>query len=410
MQKIITSISIVAILATGGLIFGLGGGSDLLVDAEEAYTVTSTADVITSTDKFDAVSFVTGGEIPTDGSGGAFGFGVITDAGLEAIAVTTTHAGVKDSVAQADASDPVFHNHYVALEDLEDDSLCPGLQVRDITFQEPGDAAVTDNKVSMTDVPYSFAGTHSLTGDEISFMSDHNVGMAVSFTINPVDGDGNTSVTDIAAVCINDVKPADEISVGEGMMMMDYEKSHLDVEQTTIATDSSEIERATFFAHDSIPTDGSGGAFGFGVITDAGLEAIAVTTTHAGVKDSVAQADASDPVFHNHYVALEDLEDDSLCPGLQVRDITFQEPGDAAVTDNKVSMTDVPYSFAGTHSLTGDEISFMSDHNVGMAVSFTINPVDGDGNTSVTDIAAVCINDVKPADNQYTLPKFWSQW
>ena len=43
MQKIVTSISIVAILATGGLIFGLGGGSDLLVDAEEAYTVTSTA-------------------------------------------------------------------------------------------------------------------------------------------------------------------------------------------------------------------------------------------------------------------------------------------------------------------------------------------------------------------------------
>lgn len=79
------------------------------------------------------------------------------------------------------------------------------------------------------------------------------------------------------------------------------------------------------------------------------------------------------------------------------------------VANNKASMTGVLYSCAGTHSLSGDEISFASDHNVGMAVSFTINPVDGNGNTNVTDIAAVCINYVAPADNVRVLPKFWSQ-
>lgn len=60
-----------------------------------------------------------------------------------------------------------------------------------------------------------------------------------------------------------------------------------------------------------------------GVISGAGLDAIIVTTTHAGVYDSEAQVDKDDPSFHNHYVALEDLPDDAKYPGPQVRDISF---------------------------------------------------------------------------------------
>ena len=48
----------------------------------------------------------------------------------------------------------------------------------------------------------------------------------------------------------------------------------------------------------SIPEDGSGGAFGYGIITGTGV--VIVTTL-----DSEAQnGNANNPVFHNHYVKL----------------------------------------------------------------------------------------------------------
>ena len=78
------------------------------------------------------------------------------------------------------------------------------------------------------------------------------------------------------------------------------------------------------------------------------------------------------------------------------------------IRNNRAVVEDVPYYFAGTHSLTGDNVSFRGDSSVGMVVAFTINPVDGDGNTSVTDIHAVCIENVTPVDNLYILPSFWS--
>jgi len=177
---------------------------------------------------------------------------------------------------------------------------------------------------------------------------------------------------------------------------VDAMESFLDVEKTKIVTDSSELEEAQFEAKGNMPTDGTGGAFGYGVITGAGLNAIIVTTTHGGVLDSEAQTSASDPVFHNHYVALQDstVDGSGLCPGLEVRDITWQQPGDVQVNDEKVTMEDTPYYFAGTHSLSSAPISFLADENVSLAVSFTIDPVDGSGDTSLNDIQAVCINEV----------------
>lgn len=181
---------------------------------------------------------------------------------------------------------------------------------------------------------------------------------------------------------------------------VDAAGSFLDVKKAKVVTDSSELEKAKFSTKGQIPTDGSGGAFGFGVITGAGLEAISVTTTHAGVLDSEAQlGNANNPVFHNHYVALQDSQTvgTTYCPGFEVRDITWQEPGDVDVDDKKANMEDVPYYFAGTHSLSGAPINFLADENVGMAVSFTIDPVDATGTTNAVDIQAVCINDVAPA-------------
>lgn len=180
---------------------------------------------------------------------------------------------------------------------------------------------------------------------------------------------------------------------------VDAAGSFLDVKKAKVTIDDDEFEKAKIKTNAKIPKNGDGGAFGYGIISGAGLEAIAVTTTHGGVQDSEAQSDASDPVFHNHYVALQDSQavGTGLCPGLEVRDITWQEPGDVKVKGKKATMKDVPFSFSGTHSLSGADISFNADGNVGAVVSFTIDPVDGDGNTSVTDIQAVCINDVSAA-------------
>lgn len=141
------------------------------------------------------------------------------------------------------------------------------------------------------------------------------------------------------------------------------------------------------------------GAYGYGVITSAGLDGILVTTTHGGIQDSAAQTDAFDASFHNHYVALTDngnIKD--ACPGLEVVDITWDAPGDVIVLDN-VAVFDGPAKFKSTHSLTGEKLKFKTHGPVGAVVSFTIDPVDADGDTieDVADLAAVCINDVTPA-------------
>ena len=182
--------------------------------------------------------------------------------------------------------------------------------------------------------------------------------------------------------------------VMEEAMMEDAMMSISYITKSAVITDSSELEKVRIYTGIEVPTDGSGGAFGYGVISGAGLEAIIVTTTHAGVYDSIAQEDADDASFHNHYVTLHDLEDDAKCPGLEVKDISFQEPGDVSVSGKIVVIEDTPYYFGGTHSLSQENISFNSDMEVGNIVYFTIDPVNADGETSVTDIAAVCINDV----------------
>ena len=169
--------------------------------------------------------------------------------------------------------------------------------------------------------------------------------------------------------------------------------SFLDVKKAKITTDSTEFEQAKIETKAKIETTG---AYGYGIISGAGLEAIAVTTTHGGVWDSEAQVDANDASFHNHYVALQDSQDldpligTGLCPGLEVRDITWQATGDVEIKNKKAIMEDVPYYFAGTHSLSGDNISFLADGNIGNVISFTIAPVFN----GLGEIDAVCINDV----------------
>ncbi|WP_299292326.1 hypothetical protein [Nitrosopumilus sp.] len=205
--KTLLGISVAAIFAIGIIASPIG------VDAAGSFLDVKKAKVvIDDDDEFEKAKIKTNAKVLEVG---AYGYGIISGAGLEAIAVTTTHGGVLDSEAQTDASDASFHNHYVALQDSQDPNpeigtgLCPGLEVRDITWEEPGDVKIKGKKATMKDVPFSFSGTHSLSGDDISFNADGNVGAVVSFTIAPVfNGAGG-----IDAVCINDVTPAEKLKV-----------------------------------------------------------------------------------------------------------------------------------------------------------------------------------------------------
>ncbi|MBA2483960.1 MAG: hypothetical protein H0V39_05990 [Nitrosomonas sp.] len=135
------------------------------------------------------------------------------------------------------------------------------------------------------------------------------------------------------------------------------------------------------------------GAYGYGVITKAGLNGILVTTTHGGVLDSAMQTDASDARFHNHYLSLQDSKKDGsgLCPTFEVKDISWDAPGDVTVLED-TAVFDGPTKYKSTHSLTGKEVSFRNLGPIGSVVSFTITPVDGKGNFSVDPIDAVCID------------------
>jgi hypothetical protein len=175
----------------------------------------------------------------------------------------------------------------------------------------------------------------------------------------------------------------------------------LDIERATVDISDHKLNKAKIQTESHIPTDGSEGAFGYGIITDRGLEAVIITTTHAGVYDSEEQDDAGDPVFHNHYVAL--AEDRDKCgKDPKVEKITFESPGEVDIQKKNAILENVPLKFKGT-SVTpvtdeedvefGKDIKFKAGNDVDNVVSFKLEPqFDGD------DIEAVCVTDIEPAD------------
>jgi hypothetical protein len=164
----------------------------------------------------------------------------------------------------------------------------------------------------------------------------------------------------------------------------------LTVKAQVLVTDSI---RAKILAHGIIPTDGTGGAFGYGILTDAGLDGVIVTTTHGGVLDSEKQSSAADTVFHNHYVKLGTGVSGLCGDDAEVVDITFQSPGAVAISGNKVKLGPEPFSFTGTSSLSGDPLTVTPGSDVQDVVSFKLDPkFDNEGN-----LAAVCVTDITSA-------------
>jgi hypothetical protein len=163
---------------------------------------------VTTNDELDA-TLITQGEIPTDGSEGAFGYGILTNDG-DAILVSTTHAGVLDSEEQNYILDPTWHNHLVRLGDVEQCKESPGIV--DITWQSPGEVEINDNNAEITDVPTDeFEGWHSITGEELSMTLGEDVSNVVSFRLDPVFDKENG----LQAVCVTDITPAEDINVNQ---------------------------------------------------------------------------------------------------------------------------------------------------------------------------------------------------
>jgi hypothetical protein len=151
---------------------------------------------------------ITEGMIPTDGTGGAFGYGILTEDG-DAILVATTHAGVLDSEEQNYILDPTWHNHFVRLgDDVEQCGEDQG--VVDITWQSPGEVRIDDNTARISGVPTDeFEGWDSITGEELSMTLGQDVSNVVSFKLDPVfdEEDG------LQAVCVTDITPAEDVDV-----------------------------------------------------------------------------------------------------------------------------------------------------------------------------------------------------
>lgn len=162
----------------------------------------------------DAVLY-TGGTIPKDGSGGAFGYGIITRAGLDAVIVATTHQGVKDSVDQGSDAGPVWHTHFVRLG-FGITGLCgTNPEIQAITFQEPGRVVVVGSIAILQLIPSSFTGTDALTGHLLTLTPGHNVQNVVSFELVPI------SQGSVHAVCVVNIKDAQHIVKNPGDIIGD---------------------------------------------------------------------------------------------------------------------------------------------------------------------------------------------
>ena len=168
-------------------------------------------------------------------------------------------------------------------------------------------------------------------------------------------------------------------------------ESFLNIEKAEVAA-NGELE-ATLTAEGLIPTDGSEGAFGYGILTEDG-DAIVVVTTHAGVLDSEEQSSMEDPTWHTHLVRLGDIAECGEDQG--VIDITWQSPGEVEINDNIASVSGVGTDeFEGSNSITSEDLTMRLGEDVSNVVSFRLNPIFDEQ----AGLQAVCVTDITAVDD-----------
>lgn len=141
---------------------------------------------------------------------GAYGFGILTEKGLDGVMVATTHGGVLDSEVQVDANDPAWHTHYVKLGQGVSGLCGENPEVVDITFQAPGYLATKNKMMVLKNLPATFNGTSSLSGNGLTVEPGTTVGNVVAFSLEPkFDGDA------LKAVCVTEITPAHHLTMAE---------------------------------------------------------------------------------------------------------------------------------------------------------------------------------------------------
>jgi hypothetical protein len=187
-----------------GFIGTIFDASPVFASTAESFLTIERANVLTNDDDdFTIELTVEGLLIPTNGTEGTFGYGVLMDEG-DTILVTHTHPGILDSEAQSFIEDPVWHNHFVKLGDVEQCEEDQG--IIDITWQSPGVVTIDDNAARINDVPTDeFEGWDSITGEPLSMMLGEDVANVISFKLDPVFGENG-----LEAVCVTDKRSAEE--------------------------------------------------------------------------------------------------------------------------------------------------------------------------------------------------------
>ena len=170
----------------------------------------------------------------------------------------------------------------------------------------------------------------------------------------------------------------------ENLVMIENASVRVDLDQNQLG--------ARFTSEGPISTNGTEGAFGYGILSH---NATLVTHTHRGVLDSEDQSSSEDPIWHNHFVSLGNFPDTPIVEqcgeNLGVVDITWQSPGEVRIDDNNATISGIPTEeFEGTDSITGEPLS-MTLGGVGQGfsvVSFRLNPVFGEDG-----LEAICLTD-----------------
>jgi hypothetical protein len=176
-------------------------------------------------------------------------------------------------------------------------------------------------------------------------------------------------------------------------------ESFLTIERAIVSIDEDNEELTTELDVEGllIPTNGTEGAFGYGILTDEG-DTILIAHTHTGVLDSEAQRFIEDPIWHNHFVKLGDVEQCGEDQG--VVDITWQSPGEVGIDDNIATISGIPTDeFEGWDSITGEPLSMTLGEDVSEVISFKLDPVfdEEDG------LEAVCVTHIRSAEEEVNI-------
>jgi hypothetical protein len=175
-------------------------------------------------------------------------------------------------------------------------------------------------------------------------------------------------------------------------------ESFLTIERANVSREDDDLTAELMVEGLLIPTDGSEGAFGYGVLTEDG-DAILVAHTHAGVLDSEEQSFMQDPTWHTHLVRLGDIAECGEDQGIV--DVSWQSPGQVEINDNIATISDVTTTgeFEGRDSITGGQLSMTLGEAVSEVVSFKLDPVFDEE----AGLQAVCVTDVRSAEEEVNL-------